>query len=95
MANGGSDVNAKIFMRITTTLLMIMIVFGLHTHPAVCWCWRGSVGSVSMSNKLLLKSSWLIDSVLGAFSSSDTDAWKTPVLVSVLQKRFAMKRRFS
>lgn len=40
---------------------MIMIVFGLHTQPAVCSCWRGSVGSVSMSNKLLLKSTWLLD----------------------------------
>lgn len=79
LVNGGGDVNAKIFMRITTTLLMMTTVFGLHTHPAVCSCWRGSVGSVSMSNKLLLKSSWLIDSVLGALSSTDTVAWQTSV----------------
>lgn len=63
-----------------------MIVFGLRTHPAVGSCWRRSVGSVSMFNKLLLKSSRLIRSVPGAVGSAGGDAWHTSVLVSVPQK---------
>lgn len=79
LVNGGGDVNAKISTRITTTLLMIviMIVLGIRARPGVRLCWRRIVGSVSMSNKFLLKSAWLIDSVLGPFSSTNREAWET------------------
>lgn len=43
LVNGGGDVNAKIFTRITTTLLMIMIVFG---HILLCARAGGGVWEV-------------------------------------------------